>query len=269
MRKQAALVSEDTPGQRLPLPRADDELRRLGDTLNAMLARLESAIAHERRFVADASHELRTPLAILKSELELALRDGRTAEELRAAVASGSDETDRLVQLADDLLVLARSDRGALALRSQRVEVTDLLEAVARRFRLPENAVDSPDGLVLRGDRVHLEQALGNLVANALAHGAAPVLLSARMHGDRVELHVEDGGPGLPPEFAARAFERFSRADAARTSGGAGLGLAIVEAIAQAHGGGARIGRSDRGADVWIELPVLMDSSSRLATTGA
>jgi two-component system OmpR family sensor kinase len=121
MRRKASAVGEHSPGERLPVPESRDEIGRLGETLNAMLARLEAAIEHERGFVADASHELRTPLAILKTELELALREGRTEEELRAALRSASDETDRLSRLADDLLVLARSDRGTLSLTLERV----------------------------------------------------------------------------------------------------------------------------------------------------
>jgi two-component system OmpR family sensor kinase len=266
MRRKAAAVGEGDPGARLPVPPADDEIGRLGETLNAMLARLEGAIEHERGFVADASHELRTPLAILKTELELALREGRTEQELRAALRSASDETDRLSRLADDLLVLARSDRGGLALRLEGVPVRELLDRVAERFRTSAGAVavEVPDGLALTGDRLRHEQALGNLVANAAAHGEPPVRLSARRHNGCVELHVEDGGPGLPADFADRAFERFTRADSARTAGGAGLGLAIVDAVARAHGGRAGV----RGADFWIALP-LTESSSASGTTGA
>jgi signal transduction histidine kinase len=251
------------------VPESRDEVSRLGETLNAMLARLEAAIEHERGFVADASHELRTPLAILKTELELALKEGRSEDELRQAVRSASDETDRLSRLADDLLVLARSDRGTLPLRLKRVGARELLERVAARFGLEPGAVDAPDGLALRVDSVRVEQALGNLVSNAIEHGGGAVRLSARSTGDRVELHVEDDGPGLPAEFVPRAFERFTRADSARTAGGAGLGLAIVDAIARAHGGRACVGERTRGADVWISVPALIQGSSAPATTAA
>jgi signal transduction histidine kinase len=269
MRRKAAAVGEHSPGERLPVPRSNDEIGRLGDTLNAMLARLEAAIEHERGFVADASHELRTPLAILKTELELALREGRSEEELRAALRSASDETDRLNRLADDLLVLARSDRGTLPLKIESLSVPDLLERVAGRFRAATGdvAVDAPEGLVVSADRLRLEQALGNLVANAATHGEGPVRLSARLRHDSVELHVEDAGPGVPVDFIPRAFERFTRADEARTGGGAGLGLAIVDAVARAHGG--RAGAEERvgGADFWIALPALMDGSSGIGRT--
>ncbi|MGH3013217.1 MAG: sensor histidine kinase, partial [Gaiellaceae bacterium] len=226
MRAEAEAISGAEPGRRLSLPRSDDEIRRLGETLNAMLGRLEGALERERGFVADASHELRTPLALLKTELELALRHPRSPEEREQALRSAADETDRLIGLAEDLLVLARSDQDRLALRREPVAVSELLGNVARRFGEPVTARSAPDGLTLVGDEVHLEQALGNLVDNALHHGGSAVELSAVSENGAVELHVRDDGPGFPPEFLPRAFERFSRADDARSGRGAGLGLA-------------------------------------------
>ena len=260
MRRKAAGISEERPGERLPIPPADDEIHRLGETLNAMLVRLESALEREKGFVADASHELRTPLASLKTELELALRRDRTAEELRRALQSAGEEADRLSRLADDLLVLARSDRGTLPLRTERIAARELLDGVAAQFHTTVD-VDVPDGLQLTGDRLRLEQALGNLVANAAIHGAGAIKVSARGEDGRVELHVEDEGEGLPPGFAEHAFERFSRADEARGGGGAGLGLAIVAAIARAHGGEAGFSPRETGTDAWIALPALIESS--------
>jgi heavy metal sensor kinase len=263
MSRKAAAISDKNPDERLPVPPARDEIARLGDTLNSMLDRLEGAIERERGFVADASHELRTPLAILRTELELALREGRSEEELRAALRSASDESERLSRLADDLLLLARSDRGALPLKLGNVRADALLESVAERFRKAgRQVVAEAPPVEFQGDRLRLEQALGNLVANALAHGAEPVRLYSVRRGSDVELHVEDSGPGLPDDFAARAFERFSRPDSARTGGGAGLGLAIVEAVARAHGG--RAGAS--GSDFWIAVPTLIDASFRRPT---
>ena len=269
MRSKAAGVSEHRLGERLPLPPADDEIRRLGETLNAMLARLEAALERERGFVADASHELRTPLASLKTELELALRRDRTEDELRRALRSASEETDRLSRLADDLLVLARSDRGTLPLRVEAVRAKELLDGVAASFRTSGHdvRVDVPDGLELHGDRLRLEQALGNLVANAATHGDGAVTVSARPLNGTVELHVEDEGDGLPPGFAERAFERFTRADQARAGGGVGLGLAIVAAIARAHGGRAGFTPRETGTDAWISLPALIEHSSGRGTT--
>jgi two-component system OmpR family sensor kinase len=261
MRSDAEAISASTPGARLPEPAGRDEISRLAATLNEMLARLEAAFAHERRFVADASHELRTPLALLKTELEVALRRPRTPQELEQAIRSASEETDRLARLAEDLLLLARSDAGGLPIRREQVLAAQVLEAVAGRFsplageRGRPLEVLQPDGLVLDADPVRLEQALGNLVDNALAHGGGRVVLSAQTRDDLVELHVADSGPGFPPGFISDAFDRFSRPDHARGGGGSGLGLSIVELIAQAHDGSAGAeNRREGGADVWIAV---------------
>jgi signal transduction histidine kinase len=255
MRRRAAEIQAAEPGTRLPIGPADDEIGRLGNTLNEMLARLEAALERERTFVADASHELRTPLAILKAELELALRAGRTREELEAALRSAAEETDRLTSLAEDLLVIARVDEGRLPLRPARLQAAELLDTVAARF--PGRALASaPAGLHMEADPERLQQALGNLVDNALRHGGTRAELAAERLDGKVELHVRDDGPGFPPAFLDAAFERFTRADPARSRGGAGLGLAIVDTIARAHGGeaGAR-NLPAGGADVWISLP--------------
>src|SRR5262249_46384728 len=134
MRRRAAAISGETPGERLPVPPTGDEMQRLGETLNEMLGRLEAALERERDFVADAGHELRTPLALLRTELELALHQARTANELRGAVRRSSHEADRLAQLAEDLLLLARTDRGQLLLRHEPVQVEALFESIRSRF---------------------------------------------------------------------------------------------------------------------------------------
>ena len=261
MRRRASAISATTPGTRLPVPPARDEIRDLSLTLNEMLARLEAALEHERRFVADASHELRTPLSLLKTELELALRRPRSAGELRAAITSAAEETDRLALLAEDLLLIARSDRDALGLRLERVDVGELAQATAGRFAERATSehrrvdVDVPPGTEVQADRLRLEQALRNLVDNALGYGEGTVTITARTVDGTMELHVRDEGHGFPPGIATRAFERFSRGDDARARGGSGLGLAIVEAVAHAHGGTAGIGGNGAGADVWIALP--------------
>lgn len=262
MRSRAASIRDAASGERLPVPASGDEIARLGTTLNAMLDRLEEGFARERRFVSDASHELRTPLAILKSELELALREGRSPDEMALALRSAAEETDRLVQLAEDLLVIARSDQGRLPIRREDVDAESVLRLVAERFgrRAQERQagieVSAAPGLRLDADPLRLEQALGNLVDNALRHGGRRVVLTAREGPGCVELHVTDDGEGFPVGFVDRAFKRFTRADAARGRGGAGLGLAIVGAIAKAHGGSVGAGSGpEGGADVWISLP--------------
>jgi signal transduction histidine kinase len=261
IRREADAVSAAEPGRRLPLPPARDEISRLGETLNRMLGRLETALARERRFVSDASHELRTPLAALRTELELALRRPRSHLELESALRSAADEAERLSQLAEDLLVLARADAGRLPVRRESVAAADLLAGVRERYarRTSEAGraldVQADEGLELSVDRLRAEQALGNLVENALRHGHGRILLQALRRDGRIELHVCDEGSGFPPGFLERAFDPFSRGDPARSSPGAGLGLAIVAVIAGAHGGAAHVANVDGGADVWLELP--------------
>jgi signal transduction histidine kinase len=258
MRAEAAAISGSEPGRRLPTGRARDEISRLAQTLNEMLERLERAIDRERSFVADASHELRTPLALLKAELELALRTPRSGRELESAVRSAALETDRLVRLAEDLLVLAQADEGRLPLRREPLRAADVLDPVGEAFRArAEGAgraieVEPSDGIALNADRLRLEQAVGNLVDNALRHGDGTIRLRAVERNGRVELHVRDEGQGVDAELLPHAFERFTRGDEARTRGGTGLGLALVAAVAEAHGGSA----GAQGSDVWLAIPV-------------
>ena len=261
MRRRAGAVSAETPGLRLPVPRSGDEIARLAETLNAMLSRLEASIEHERRFVADASHELRTPLALLRTELELALRRPRSRAELEAALRSAAEETERLTSLSEDLLLIAYSDQSGLPVGPRSVEVEGLLQETADRFSARaasagrEISVSASERTVVLADSARVEQALGNLVENALTHGAGAIDLFACEREGLVELHVVDEGDGFPPGFAPRAFDRFSRADEARGRTGTGLGLAIVDVIARAHGGS--VGTAERhggGADVWIAL---------------
>ena len=262
MRRRAAAISAETPGERLPVPATRDELERLGETLNEMLERLEDALQREREFVADAGHELRTPLALLRAELELALRQGESPEELRAAVQRSATEVDRLAQLAEDLLLIARSERGELPLSVETLDAREVLASVARRFRWRADEAhrvlrpEAAEGLRVRADRLRLEQALGNLVDNALRHGGGRVTLSAAAVNGSVELHVQDEGAGFPPDFLGRAFERFTLPDPGRDGAGAGLGLSIVRMIAEAHGGTAEaVNGAAGGADVWLSVP--------------
>jgi two-component system, OmpR family, sensor kinase len=261
MQTRAGQITLERSGERLPLPPARDELHDLGETLNAMLDRIEASLEHERRFVADASHELRTPLTILRAELELAQRPGRTIDELRAALRSTGEEVDRLTQLAENLLIMARSDQTGLAPNRQDTDIGALMERVRDRFahqaaqasrRL---VVDVPSGLSARLDAAQVEQAILNLVDNALRHGHGTVRLSARSSDGSLLLEVSDTGPGFSGGFERDAFERFSRADDARTDGGAGLGLAIAQAIARAHGGTASIASAGAPTTVQLALP--------------
>ena len=207
MRTRAAEISDAPGDSRLPVPPAEDELHRLGETLNAMLDRLEAAIERERSFVDDASHELRTPLAVHRTELELALRYGATTDELKASIASAIEEANRLSQLAEDLLVIARADKGGLPIEARPLQVRVLFDAVRERFsgRVEEAGrslvVDDADGLLVQGDRTRLEQALGNLIENALCHGEGPV---------RLWTSAGDGGSSCTSVIPVPAFHRSS-----------------------------------------------------------
>jgi heavy metal sensor kinase len=264
MRARAEQITEHDTAERLPVPATSDEIEALGHTINELLERLDAALRRERRLLSDASHELRTPLSVLRTEVQLALRGERDARELRVALESVGHETDRLSRLADDLLVLARSDQGRLPIRGEPLDAHELLESAARRAQAAAGAAGRrvvaehqvEDGAVAFADPDRAAQALDNLVANALAYGRGDVRLSAGEAEGRVELHVVDEGDGFPPELLERAFDRFSRGDPGRSGEGTGLGLAIVAAIARAHGGAAGVrNRPEGGADVWISLP--------------
>jgi signal transduction histidine kinase len=267
MRRRAQQVSLSRADERLPLPAAHDEIRRLGETLNEMLDRLGRSLERERRFVADASHELRTPVAVIKAELEGALRAGLHDPQVREALVASVEECDHLAQLAEDLLIVARTNEGELPLRPQRLDLREQLERVRRRFsdRAGERgraiSVEAEDGQSVFADELRLLQALGNLVDNALRHGRGEVVLRARRTASGLELEVSDEGEGFAPGFAERAFERFARGDLARARDGTGLGLAIVRPIAEAHGGRAEL-EAGGGATVRIWLPEGPDTAS-------
>jgi two-component system OmpR family sensor kinase len=265
IRLEAAAITASEAQRRLPVPKTDDEVARLGRTLNEMLERLQTALERERRFVDDASHELRTPLSNLKAELELALRRARTVDELAAALRSATEETDRLVRLAEDLLVLARAKGGRLPIRREEVDAAALVRDIVGTFagRARERGVvleqTTNDGVRANLDPLRIRQALGNVIDNAVRHtpsGGRVRIALACANGD-VTISVADNGPGFSPGFLANAFEPFTRGDAARSraDGGAGLGLSIVRAIAEAHGGAVEARNTHRGAEVVLRFP--------------
>jgi signal transduction histidine kinase len=260
MRRRAEHVKLGHGGEPLPLPQANDEIRRLGETLNAMLARLEESFERERAFVADASHELRTPFAVLKAELEVAQRGGGYSEPVGTALASAIEEVDHLSRLAEDLLLIARSGDRELAVKLEPTDVRLLLGGVADRYRERAAAEGRPLEVVVphelwaRLDPLRIRQAVGNLIDNALRYGKGGVRVSAEATGESLLISVSDEGPGFPGEFAEHAFERFTRADPARGRGGTGLGLAIVRAIAVAHGGDASIAEGETGATIVLQI---------------
>ncbi len=261
MRRRAAEISGGERDARLPVPASSDVLSRLGETLNAMLGRVSDAVSRERALVSHASHELRTPLTVLKLELELALDPERSREEMADALRSAVEEVDRLTRLASDLLVIARAGEGQLPVRPQVVDVAAMVRASAERFdRIARTEgrtirTEMTDSLVAALDPDRLEQALDNLLTNALRHGSGTIELELRERDGAVELHVFDEGPGFPEEFLPHAFEPFTRAEASRTGEATGLGLSIVRAIAEAHGGSAGAGnRTAGGGHVWVLL---------------
>lgn len=244
MREEAGAISASEPERRLPVTPADDELRRLAATLNAMLDRLQHALARERRFVDDASHELRTPLAVLKGELDLALSRDRSPLELETTLRRASAEADRLAALAEDLLVLARTEGGRLPITREEIPLSRVVGATVagRRGRTSDARVTveiAASDDVVRIDPVRVRQALENLLDNALRYSpAGSKIRIAAVHEDGlVRITVEDSGPGFPPSLMDRAFEPFTRTQ--DPEGGAGLGLAIVRAVAASHGGTA------------------------------
>src|SRR5215469_8335211 len=266
LRREAAALSEDDTGATLRVPGTNDENAALAGTMNDLLLRLRRALARQRAFVSDASHELRTPFAVLQGELELAGRPGRSKEELSAAVASAADEAGRLTRITDDLLLLARGDEDKLSLQLERTDIAALLAASAERAGTRARAagvsfrVDVAAGLTAVVDAGRVRQAVDNLVDNALrfAPRGSPVVICAEIAGTALVIEVRDRGPGFPPDFLPHAFERFRRPgqDRARSAGGAGLGLAIVQAIALAHGGRAVASNDpEGGAVVRLEVP--------------
>jgi signal transduction histidine kinase len=263
MTREAESISTLDSEARLSAMPGDDELARLARTLDKMLERLRVAFGRELGFVDDASHELRTPIAVMRGELELA-RAAATAGDvtgLDRALRAASIENERLARLAEDLLLLARQRSGTLVVRTSQVDLLDLCYAEARRLGpvLGLNITVAGEPVVCRGDEDRLRQVLANLLQNARAAGATQAVVRCLDTGSRVELSVSDDGPGFPPAVITSVFDRFVRADDARgrAAGGAGLGLAIVRAIAGAHGGGvsAHNGPPLGGATVMLRLP--------------
>jgi signal transduction histidine kinase len=270
LRREVAALSERAQAPGVRVPRTRDEIAALATTMNQLLDRLRLALARQRALVADASHELRTPFAVLRGELELASRPGRSREELESAVAHASEEAARLARITEQLLFLARADEDMISPRRQPTDMRKLLASSAEQAagRAGEAGiscdVQTPTGLVADVDPDRIREAVDNLVDNALrfASSGTSIVLAAWAAGGDLLVEVRDHGPGFPAEFLPHAFERFARPDSgrARSDGGAGLGLAIVSAIARAHQGRARASNPpDGGAVVTLELPRAVD----------
>lgn len=259
--------------RRVPVPPQRDEVRSLATTLNGMLDRVAEAVRRQRSFVAAASHDLRTPIAALQAELELAEDPRTTEEELRAAVRAAHADAVRLGVLATGLLDLAATDIDGRALVRTPVRTDVLVESVVRRVEpvareRKARIKRSAPGRLIRVDRVRLEQALTNLLANAITHGPAdgevdivahfdPVTVAGpRETGTMLTFEILDRGPGIPVELADRLFEPFQRGSNA-SGPGTGLGLATAAAAVRAHNGSIGYdARPGGGARFWVRLPI-------------
>jgi two-component system OmpR family sensor kinase len=266
MTQTARRIGAEDLTRRVERSGSGDELDRLAETMNDMLARLDQAFAQTRRFAADAAHELRTPLAALRGSMEVALRGDRVADEYRRVLASGLEEVERLIRLSEDLLLLSRSLAGPEPTRA-RVDLEPLLlEALDVGARLGQPAgvsvrIEAAAPAAVRGDAAALRRALGNLVENAVKYTprGGKVELDLAADDGAAVVTVSDTGIGIEPADAGRIFEPFVRLDAARSrdTGGAGLGLAIARSIVAAHRGTLTVeSRPGAGSRFTIRLPL-------------
>jgi signal transduction histidine kinase len=258
--------------RRLPVETTGDELARLGATLNAMIARLETSFAALRRFTADASHELKTPLAVLRTDVERAMHSSPTSTEHLVALEEALQETTRMADLVDSLLTLARADEGRFDLVREAFPLEPLVHDVFETaVILGEHAglhvsLPTVEGAVILGDRLRLRQLFLNLVTNAIKYTSrgGSVELTLKRRDGEVQFAVRDTGIGIAAADLPYIFERFWRADRARSRlserGGFGLGLAISQWIAQAHGGSLTVqSRLHRGSTFTVSLPIATD----------
>jgi signal transduction histidine kinase len=259
IRSRVAAIGMAELDRRVPVPDTGDEIARLAQTMNGMLARLQHAVVRQQRFVADASHELRTPLTRMRTELEV---DERNPDRADAAATRRSqlDEIAGLQRLIEDLLALARSDAGAIEARRDPVDLDDIVleEARAAAGAGPSFDVGDVSGAQVRGDAEALRRVIRNLFDNARQHAVARVTVGLAEHGGSAMLTVDDDGPGVPPENRSSIFDRFARLDESRTGGAhAGLGLAIVADIVTRHGGTVAVDDAPSGgARFVVTLPI-------------
>jgi heavy metal sensor kinase len=278
--RTARQISASDLHQRIELERADDEVGRLADTFDQMLARLEEAFEQQRRFIADASHEMKTPLTILKGDVEVALTRPRSPEYYRETLEMVNSTTDRLIALVQELLLLARADSRHDILHLDTVNLAQLLTDEVARL-LPkaidkniELHLDAPEMLRLEADAAKLQRLFMNLIDNALKYSnpGDSVTVTAQVVEGQARVTVADTGPGIAAEHLPHLFERFYRVDKARshaestgTGSGAGLGLSIAQWLAQTHHGRVEVAsRPGQGTvfTVWLPLtpPALPES---------
>ncbi|MCL2535054.1 MAG: HAMP domain-containing histidine kinase, partial [Nocardiaceae bacterium] len=259
IRTRVSSISSGRLDERVPVPGTRDEIARLAETMNDMLARLEHGSVTQRRFVSDASHELRSPLATITAALELA---HSKPELVDAALVDDTllPEARRMRDLLEDLLTLARADEQGLTATATDVDLDDILFAEAARCRaLPGIAVRTQIAPTrVHGDPGQLARMVRNLVDNAVRHAHNEIRLECRIHDGSAVITVQDDGPGVPEAQRARIFERFVRLDSPRTrdGGGTGLGLAIVSEIVAVHRGTVTVTEPEGGgARFVVALP--------------
>jgi heavy metal sensor kinase len=269
MSASAARIGAANLHERLPIANARDELGGLAQVINALLARLDASFEQQRRFMADASHELRTPIAIMRSEAEVALSEPDTStRELRESIAIFRDETKRLTGIVEDLFMLARADAGQYKLTPKEFYLDELAGEVVRAVRTLAAErdltlqLDAAQEMLFRGDENLMRRLLLNLIDNAIKYTprGGGVTVSCRREGDRYLIKVSDTGPGIPVVAGPHIFERFYRADSARSrveddgaglTSGAGLGLSIARWIAEAHDGTVELLHSSETGSVF------------------
>ena len=266
MTEQAASISARNLHERLEVTNSRDELGRLATVLNNLLSRLDRSFESLRQFTADASHELRTPLSIIRGEAEVALSQNRDEAEYRESLAIVQDEARRLSRMVDDMLALARADDGQQRLNVEEFYLNDLVEECARSSQVLALAkgisltVDPATDITFRGDESLLRRMIVNLLDNAIKYtpsgGHVSVKVTSKDGG--VEITVADTGIGIPAEATTRIFERFYRADRARSrsDGGSGLGLSIAKWVAEVHNGSIDLdSRPGGGSTFTVSLP--------------
>ncbi len=264
IRARVATISTEQLDERVPVPPTGDEIAHLAETMNEMLARLQAGHAAQRRFISDASHELRSPLATISTALELAHNH---PDMLDTALIDESliPEAQRMRDLIEDLLLLARADEHQLPGRINDVDLDDIVEVESTRQQGSSDVSVQSFVTATRvtGDARQLARMVRNLVDNAARHASTSVEMHCGVRGSTAVLTIADDGPGIPHEQRTRVFHRFVRLDAsrARDAGGSGLGLAIVAEIVAAHHGTVQIGdRDGGGACITVILPANPDS---------
>ena len=271
----ALTISIENLSERLPVPSTGDELARLTEVWNGMLQRLESAVKTLSQFVADASHELRTPLAVIRTTAELALRRARSPEAYRDSFQEIVAESERMTQLVEDLLLLARSDTGSVEMPLAPVDAREVVREVCAEMRglaaLRGIRIEEPqaeEAAMISGNRPALHRLFLVLLDNALKYSPAggDVNVTVERTDSLVSVAIEDFGPGISAADFPHIFKRFYRADPARGDAGHGLGLSLAESIARTHGASIEVRRTERASTVFRVLFARRDARPELAS---